>query len=91
MSIESDKKSDLYEKLISEEDVKKNVYGSGLTKGFKPDNEGMNSGGIRRSYDGRYFDSDMSNKPNMPGSNISDEYAKSIMQQSQLMHTCLCV
>ena len=80
MSIESDKKSDLYEKLISEEDVKKNnVYGSGLSKGFKPDNEVMTSGPVRRSYDGRYFDSDMSNKPNMPNSHISDEYAKSIM------------
>ena len=68
---------------------KNNVYGSGLTKGFKPENEGMNSGGIRRSYDGRYFDSDMSNKPTMPNSHISDEYAKSIME-SQIMHTCLC-
>ena len=37
------------------------------------------SGGVRRSYDGRYFDSDMSSKVKMPGSNISDEYAKSIL------------
>lgn len=74
MSIESDKKSDLYEKLISEDDniKKNNVYGSGLSKQFRPENEAMQSGGVRRSYDGRYFDSDMSNKPNMPGSNISD-------------------
>ena len=42
MSVESDKKSDLYEKLISEEDVKKNtVYGSGLSKQFRPETEAM--------------------------------------------------
>jgi hypothetical protein len=51
---------------------KNNVYGSGLAKGFKPDNEVMTSGPGRRSYDGRYFDSDMSNKPNMPNSHVSD-------------------
>ena len=37
------------------------------------------SGGIRRSYDGRYCDSDMSNRTNMPGSNITDENAKSLL------------
>lgn len=38
MSVESDKKSDLYEKLISEEDVNKNpVYGSGLGRQFRPE------------------------------------------------------
>ena len=42
MSVESDKKSDLYEKLISEEDVKKNtVYGSGFSKQFRPETEAM--------------------------------------------------
>jgi hypothetical protein len=37
MSVESDKKSDIYEKLIEEDPKKNNVYGSGLSKQCMPD------------------------------------------------------
>ena len=37
MSVESDKKSDIYENLIGEEIKKNSVYGSGLGKDSKPD------------------------------------------------------
>ena len=37
MSVESDKKSDIYENLIGADIKKNSVYGSGLGKDSKPD------------------------------------------------------